>query len=72
MRAPSSPSPTRVQRHRSQSPQLVLRPSALGPVKRKLSTDSNGEPMERAKRMLTLEDGAAKDTLLLQVAPTDG
>lgn len=70
MRTPSSPSPTRVQRHRSQSPQLVLRPSALGPVKRKLSSDSD-EPVERAKRMLTLEDGATKDTMLLQVAPSD-
>lgn len=80
MRAPSSPSPTRVQRHRSQSPQLVLRPSALGAVKRKLSSDSDGagsvgsgEPVERAKRMLTLDDTTGKDnTLLLQVAPTDG
>ncbi|OQR71761.1 protein FAM122A-like [Tropilaelaps mercedesae] len=79
MRAPSSPSPTRVQRHRSQSPQMVLRPSALGAVKRKLSSDSDGagsvgcgEPVERAKRMLTLEDSAGKESaLLLQVAPTD-
>lgn len=70
MRAPSSPSPTRnVQRHRSQSPQLILRPSTLGAVKRKLSSDSDHSEGERdrAKRLL-LQD---KDNLLLQTVSAD-
>ncbi|XP_003747199.1 protein FAM122A [Galendromus occidentalis] len=66
MRAPSSPSPTRVQRHRSQSPHLLLRPSSLGAVKRKLSSDSDQEA-DRAKRLLTLEE----KEMILQVSPTD-
>lgn len=72
LRAPSSPSPTRVQRHRSQSPQLLLRPSSLS-VKRKLSDDGEStqeDRVERAKRLLTL-DSDKEDRLLLPVASGD-